>query len=157
MSAPHDRYVLDSELIVRGAAVDDDMKVSYAAALYYFARIGGVSEEEERTIERLARSLDIDRASLELARKAGLDSHRLRSLLTKIDGAWIVRDALRIAHADGIVGQDESRVIDKLAEATGLSPARLAWIHAWVEREVAMSQEWDAIMAAGPARRSASD
>lgn len=128
------------------AVLDDDLKVSYAAALYHFARIGGVREEEEQTIEVLARTLDIDAASLRLARQTGLDSQRLRALLARIDGAFLVRDALRIAHADGVVGDDERRIIGRLAEATGLSARRLALIHDWVEREQTLRQEWRALV-----------
>jgi uncharacterized tellurite resistance protein B-like protein len=126
--------------------LDDDLKVSYAAALYHFARIGGVNEVEERTIEAVARSLDIDAGSLRLARHAGLDSARLRALLARLDGAWLVRDALRVAHADGVVGDDERRIIARLAEATGLSARRLALVHEWVEREQALRREWADIL-----------
>lgn len=135
------------------AVLDDDVKVSYVAALYHFARVGGVNAEEERAIEGLARSLDVDGGSLRLARQVGLDSQRLRALLARVDGAFLVRDALRVAHADGVVGEDERRIIGRLAEATGLSARRLALIHEWVEREQALRDEWAAIVADDDSRR----
>jgi len=129
-----------------GLVLDDELKVSYAAALFHFARIGGVTDAEERTIEDVARALDIDAGSLRLARQAGLDAARLRALLERIDGALLVRDALRVAHSDGIVGEDERRIIARLAEATGLSARRLALVHEWVERERALQADWLGIL-----------
>jgi uncharacterized tellurite resistance protein B-like protein len=127
-------------------ALDEDLKVPYVAALWHFARVSGLHESEEHTIDALARSLAVDPTSVEVARHAGLDAARLRSLLARVDGAYLVRDALRIAHADGVVDAAERQIIARLAEATGLSPERLAQIHRWVEHEQALRGEWLAIV-----------
>lgn len=155
MTDPGDRQVLDGEGSPADGGIPEDVKLSYAAALYHFARVGGVNAEEERVVEEIARVRGIDGATLSLARKVPLDRGRLVGILDRMDGVFLVRDVLRVAHADGMFEEGEQRVVARLADASGLSKARLAWVHSWVERELAMRAEWDDIVSSGPSDRGA--
>lgn len=142
MTEPRQAYILRSDAADKAPGLDESLKVPYAAALYYFAHIGDVNESEERVIAEVARDQGIDEEMLELAQETELDSAQLGALLKRVNGAYLVRDVLRIAHADGVLEEDEQRVIDQLADATGISAGKLARIKDWVDRELALRADW---------------
>jgi CBS domain-containing protein len=100
----------------------------YVAALVRIAALDGLTETEDRIVRAAAEGLGLDAAGLERAWQAATDlatpSDRLIGSLR--DGglrACLIRDAYRIAAADGTVSRGEVEELARLAEFLGVAPA----------------------------------
>jgi hypothetical protein len=99
----------------------------YLAALLRLAALDGLTEQEDRLVQAAAAGLGVDAAGVERAWQVASDvavsSEELVGALR--DGglrACLIRDAYRIAAADGTISRGEVEELSRLAEVLGVGP-----------------------------------
>jgi uncharacterized membrane protein YebE (DUF533 family) len=130
-------YGIDSlDLVPREA------QVAYFAALRRVALVSGVDAAEAAVLETLGAALGVADDVLAEAAGAAIDDQSVSALPADFDRAYLVRDAVRVALADGKVDLAEQEQIARLAALTGVSAEKTRWIVCWVEREQHLGLEW---------------
>ena len=109
-------------------------QVAYLAALRQVASVNGVDAVESGAIHAIASHIGIASDVEQEASRTELSDATVAGLQADIDRAYLIRDAARIAMADGEISPGEEKVITRLANLTGLEPERAHWIVSWVER-----------------------
>jgi tellurite resistance protein len=122
--------------------VDSTVQETYLAALCKVAEEGGISDVEEKVLDELANSVGVSTETLGNAKAKSLGNLDLPTLLSPIDSLYLVRDAIRLAYADGLFDDDEKQVVEQIARAAGISTTISAAIAAFVKSEQDLKDEW---------------
>ncbi len=127
-----DRYEVGAEYrVAESGEVGPRDREDYLAALVRLAAIDGVTEPEELVIAEAAAGLGLDRAAVEDARRRAADrTVQTESLVSGVRDpglrVCLLRDAYRLAAADGQVTLAEMGELARLASVLGVAPVEVA-------------------------------
>jgi hypothetical protein len=127
-----DRYEVGAEYrVAESGEVGPRDRQDYLAALVRLAAIDGVTEPEELVIAEAAAGLGLDRAAVEEARRRASDrAVQTESLVAGVRDpglrVCLLRDAYRLAAADGQVTLAEMGELARLASVLGVAPIEVA-------------------------------
>lgn len=115
----------------------------YLQTLAALAAVDGVSPDETAFLQRQAAGLGVDldealaAAAKPVAETAAAASETTRRL--------VYRDCFMLAHADGVVSEQERAMLAKLQKDLGLDPDAAAAIESWTNRFNALLIEADGL------------
>jgi tellurite resistance protein len=124
---------------------------SYLAVLIRLAKLGGLEASEEEYLRRAASALGID-ADLALTsrRIVGDEAVSTTALVERIRDpglrVCLLRDAYRLAGADGTVAYDERQELGIIAEALGIDRSAASAVKAIALQEARLHQEFSLLL-----------
>lgn len=122
-----------------------DDAVQYVRVLIYVAAIDGVHEDEVNGIKYLISAHKWDQSCYEDAAKAPIHSISdlgLSDETKKIFSAYLLRDAIAVAHLEGGYSIEEKAQIQNIANELSVASDKLKLIEEAVSQQIAAITQW---------------